>query len=510
MELFTKVFPSRILTHVRFAWMLACFLAILHLFQESCDNRTTPCLLHSFFKFSDASSQAIAHNNVATNEYFRHLLRPLFSSEASLEKIVSVELPSQQSKIIPGDFMPLLIRLDDYQRPVITSTTDQKSKEKEGYSRETAKYVYILGFWEQLSQSLISLIDLALLNRFTQRRVVVPRVNNSLMGSFGENLHFYINVSDLNERLEAHEVSGLVDEQEFAKECGTQSQQLNLTVHFLYSLHWNSYLLEKFGRKEVNEVMKSLKGKKWMDCTKTGIKAGNRELCVNPLNVHRTDYLEDEILRNKKCVVISEWRGLGHPNLRLHVYPSAPSSLSVLIQSRLRFNEEILNEAKSFLKAYQDSSLLAVHVRAEWLLTPTYMAMKRFLICLDILKETVSLMKSERGVRNVFLFADFGKHGSGTWSPDKLQELSEIHENLVKSLNATCYQANSESKPFLSDRGAVALVEMTIASLSNNLVTVGRGTFQDWIVSKFTRNNFKGGRHQGSLLRVCSKTSQFP
>lgn len=480
-----------------------CILAIVvQLFQGNYINQTAQFVQESFFNVFPILRRTVPENNSMTTP--GHIRRRLLhiSLKASVGKIISIELDNRQSSKTspagPSDFTSLLVRIDNHQYLDSISTPDVQFTPR--VSRGPTKFVYVLGFWEQISRSLISLLDLALLHRFTQRKVITPRVNNSFMGSNGQDLLFYINVPHLNKLLIDNGVSGLMDEQVFRKECGPHSGEVNLTVHFLYNRHWNSFAVENFGRKKVRKLMKELKGKSSIDCTRNI--SQNKEICVNPLNVYQTNFLEADIFQNAKCVVFSEWRGLGAARFRMDLQPSTPLTLSLILQSQLEFNDNILREAKSFLKTtVHGVSFVAVQVRAERLLVPRFMAMERIFSCLEVLKETISLVKSQLGVHNVLLLTDFAKYGSGTWPEKKRKELMARHEDLVKSLNAICYHPNSQSKPFLSDRGVVALVEMTIASLSNHLVAVGRGTFQDWILAKFQKNN----RGQGLLLKICSK-----
>ena len=494
--------------------VLFTFLAILvHVFRTYFLRSTVGYVhLPSFFKpfVPSSSTPTASRKTFASLGHIKHLLFHI-NIEGSFGKIIRIDYTNEQSKQVPNTangFVSLAIRLDDYQWPVTTSTNDIKHSHRRNNTHLIGRFVYVLSFWEQSSRSTISLLDLALLNQFTQRRVVVPRVNNSSMGSNGENLHFYVNVSYLNKLLEESGVSGLIDEAEFSKECGMHSREPNLTVHFLYKLYLNSHATANFGRKKTDDLMRNLKEKSWVDCTSiVEARKGNSEVCVNPLNLYHTEFLENEIFRNTKCVVLSEWRGLGDDaNLRLNLHPSAPPSHSFLIQYRLELSEIILSEARTFVKMELKSSVfLAVHVRAEKLLVPSFMAMERLGTCLEILVEGVALMRSQLGIQNVFLLADFGKHGSGTLPKNHTAKLTTLHGDLVKSLNATCYHPNSQSRAYLADRGVVALIEMTIASLSNHLVTVGGGSFQDWLVSKFLRNN----RRQGSVLKICTKTWRF-
>lgn len=506
MALLSRSFWFRNVSKFRFGLaVLFSFLAILvHVFRA--------CFLApTFFKpFLPTSPTPTASRKTL---HIKHLLSHI-SIEDSLGKIIRVDYTDEQSKVIANTangFVSLLIRRDDYRQwPVQTSSTyaEIKHSHRRRDTHNISRFVYVLSFWEQSSRSTLNLLDLALLNHFTQRRVVVPRVSNSFMGSSGENLHFYINVSHLNRLLEESGVSGLIDEPEFSKECAMHSREPNLTVHFLYKIHLNSYATANFGREKTDEVMRILKGKSWVDCTSiVEAKKGNSEVCVNPLNLYHPEFLENDIFRNTKCVVLSEWRGLGDDaNLRLNLHPSTHSSHSRFIQSRLEFSEVILSEARSFIKmTLKGSFFIAVHIRAEKLLVPFSMAIERLGTCLEILTEVVALMRTKLGVQNVFLLADFGKYGSGMLPKNHVAELTTMYADLVKSLNAICYHPNSQSRPDLADRGVVALVEMTIASLSNHLVTVGRGTFQDWLVSRFLRNN----RRQGFLLRICSKAWQF-
>ena len=55
------------------------------------------------------------------------------------------------------------------------------------------------------------------------------------------------------------------------------------------------------------------------------------------------------------------------------------------------------------------------------------------------------------------------------------------------------------------DHGVVAIVEMNILSHSNHLVTLGSGSFQEWVMALFIEKKKDLKQLDWTIARVCSK-----
>ena len=79
--------------------------------------------------------------------------------------------------------------------------------------------------------------------------------------------------------------------------------------------------------------------------------------------------------------------------------------------------------------------------------------------------------------------------------------LKNLHSSLISSIGGTEY------KPTLGylDRGVVALVEMSLLARATHLVTVGKGSFQEWVKAKFLEQHRNDYQSTWSLVTMCSQ-----
>ena len=91
----------------------------------------------------------------------------------------------------------------------------------------------------------------------------------------------------------------------------------------------------------------------------------------------------------------------------------------------------------------------------------------------------------------LFLATDFGDYGSLTSRARLAREDRHAKSwmNILAPLKPILFQPSTYN---LTDRGAVAIVELNILVSSKRLFVVGGGSFQTWLASKFLYDNSSG------------------
>jgi hypothetical protein len=97
-----------------------------------------------------------------------------------------------------------------------------------------------------------------------------------------------------------------------------------------------------------------------------------------------------------------------------------------------------------------------------------------------------------------------GDYGS-SWlvqyrSKQKLDEnvFKDIHDFIIKMSKGAAYSP----PPDTLDRGTIALVDMTLLSRAQYLISAGTGTFQQWIGARFLENH-RNDKRSWSKITVC-------
>lgn len=181
-----------------------------------------------------------------------------------------------------------------------------------------------------------------------------------------------------------------------------------------------------------------------------------------------------------------KWKGIG-PGNRSHFDLSSdrmPSPFSV--RHDLPLNPILVRIAQDFATKQLGNSYISVHIRSEWVLTKHESNMTHLFECLRELSSRLHVTKEKTGLKNIFLATDFSKFGSKTSRIRPAQEKSEMLFESLDSLlgNHDMFDPNTVG---LSDRGSVAIVELSILSAGKKLFLVGGGNFEDWIKDNFEK-----------------------
>ena len=402
--------------------------------------------------------------------------------------------------------------------------------------RSGQKFLFVLHHYEQLAKTTENLLQLAAVARSTGRVIVQPYVRDSRMcglrsGWYGEArspsrwfhpLSLYFNVSLMNSLLARSGYSTMSTLETYKKECAATVTHTHM-LHFVY----RDQDVEETTRKWFNlsaidyaAVIEKLKDRGWCECnfidrglnisSRIGNVRTGRQICVDPERITSLVSLEKEILLDHKCAVIVHWRGIGRN--RTHFRPRGYENTRKVVHS-LRPSDFILNGARDFMSkvGLTDEPFLAIHVRSERQIQ--WYSVDRLVKCVRVLISMAFKLKRRYKIDKVFLSTDFSAFGSDTLFTYAPQDRKELESKLkaVTDMLATQLspvQFPPPSTPRLArDKGVVAMREMNVLFAGSHLMTVGSGTFQQWIVDVFTEQH-SGDNDQArdwTVTRICKE-----
>ena len=345
-------------------------------------------------------------------------------------------------------------------------------------------------------------LDLTALAAYGGRQVVLPFVKDSRF--YGapaekgfETLALYYNVSALNRTLRSHGYGTLISWKEFQDVC---QGKLDVLVHFDYTDLSKS---QKYnGTTRAFFPCNDRQGKTFGD-----LKA-ERTICMNVFAVDSVGKFENEVIERLPCIGLAEWRGSN--NKRSY---RAQFNLSGAVRNRLHFREtaivfssELLQVARDFIAKSLGPFFVSAHIRAEKMLKfgTTFNNSAE-------VKERISnltiLVQRYRNTSTVpvplFLATDFSDYGSSSYRAIVVRKNAKSLMKIAFPLKAIIFQPSTYN---LTDRGAVAIVELNILVSSKRLFVVGGGSFQTWVASKFLNNNSTGHKSRNRCKNeLCNK-----
>ena len=360
------------------------------------------------------------------------------------------------------------------------------------------RFFIALDYWEQLTRATSNLLDLTALAAYSGRQVVVPFVRNSKFhGSPTENgfetLELYYNVSALNRTLRSRGHGTLISWKEFQDVC---QGKLDVLVHLDFNRLSETTTYESSTRAffPCNDSL----------ILNSDFKVG-RTICMNVFAVTSVEKLESEVIAGLPCVGFDQWRGSHKRNIFRSQFQLKPlvKSLMRYPSTAVFFRPKLLHIAQDFIAKNLGPLFVSVHVRAERILT-FYKNFTKVVKCLSDLVTQVQRHKKGRGESMpIFLATDFAHYGSWSKSVNPARENTEWLMKILAPLKPVIFQPSAYN---LTDRGTVAIVEMSILVSGKHLSVVGGGHFQYWIVSQFVDKNRKYQIFSGctgTCTRVC-------
>ena len=390
------------------------------------------------------------------------------------------------------------------------------------------KYLFIFQHYEQFGKTTENLLQLCSIAAYGGRTVVEPFVRDSRLcglrtGWWGDSLTrsrlfhplgLYFDIRIMNERLSHNGYSTLQPLSKFKQACNRTNANLTL-VHFLYSdgkrttKKWFN-----LNERQYKHIYSKSKMTGWTSCLVIdkglnvsqrlgGMRTG-RQLCVNAEMVTDHIVFEKQVLKGDKCVVIIHWKGFG--TNRTHFKPRVKLPARDIVH-QLRHSNFIIQEAELFRRVFLEKPYIGVHVRAERQVL--WYSSSALVKCINFVIKAVKGLKQKHKIDRVFLATDLTQYGSDILLPGSStmhlgKNLNYFEKHLSDGLNPIKYSPN-EKEPLLMDHGVVAIVEMNILSHSNHLVTLGSGSFQEWVMALFIENKKDSKQLDWTITRVCSK-----
>ena len=341
--------------------------------------------------------------------------------------------------------------------------------------RGSSKKIFIaFYYWEQLARATQNFLDLTALAAYAGRQVVVPFVKDShFYGSPTKaTLAMYYNVTALNRTLQMRGHGTLISWEEFQDVC---QGKLDLLVDIDYTDPSQATQADSTCKYRHRNTFKGFKVE--------------RTICMNVSAVDSVEKFENEIVKGLPCVGLKEWRG----SVKSNSERRAQFNLSSVVIDRMRsrdssvfFNSKLLDVARTFIKEKLAPHFVSVHIRAEWI----FKILENSLTSIATVEKCISnltalVQKRHRNTNLVFLAADFADYGSRS---QRVRPVREISKSLMKTLAPLKPVLFQPSAYNLTDRGAVAIVEMNILASGEHLFVVGGGCFQEMVVNQFLNN----------------------
>ena len=248
--------------------------------------------------------------------------------------------------------------------------------------------------------------------------------------------------------------------------------------------------------------------------------AVERILCFEPTLVYRTDVMLQH-MSHPGTIVFTDWRGCGisfkslescslhyEHNSELHTNPSslryAVLSEASMKDYKMRFmyrlhNPGITKVAEDYLETMSKRPpFLSIHIRIERLLQDAF----NLKCCLERLEQAVDKLSN---ISETLLITDVGsKYGSITCG--QLCKHNHVNRQQITSKLPSFNLTVSSYDPKLSNgtenSAYVSLVEMTMLSLGDKLILVGRGGFQTVLKYKFLSLNHT----EEDVYHICNRT----
>ena len=396
----------------------------------------------------------------------------------------------------------------------------------DGHKSENDKYIFVFHHYEQFGKTTENFVQLCAVAAYGSRTVVEPFVRDSRMcglhnGWWGDALTtsrlfkpltLYFDVKAMNELLLQNHYATTQPLTEFKAACNKTRSNITL-VHFLYR-DGKETTKKWFALSETayQHIVMQTSDTGWTDCPfldgglniskRLGEMEAGRQLCVNAEKVVDHKQFEDDVLNGDKCVVITYWKGFGMD--RAHFKPKVKLNARELVH-RLRHSNLILQEAEIYQRTFLDQPYIALHVRSERQLS--WYSEKAFQKCVDSVIRAVLKLKQKHGIESVFLATDLTQYGSDTLMSSNPRSRKAFEKRLMDKLRPKRYSPHQTDRS-LMDHGVVAIVEMNILSHSEHLVTLGSGSFQEWVMALFVETK-KGEKQDWTISRVCSKEKKL-
>ena len=356
----------------------------------------------------------------------------------------------------------------------------RKKKEEESARRPGNKIFIALRYKEQLTMATYSFLDLTALAAYGGRQVVLPFVKDSqfrgaptVKGS--ETLALYYNVSALNRTIRSRGLGTLISWKEFQDVC---QGKLDVLVYF------DDTKITK--NKKYNRTTPAFFPCNARHRSTVGDLKVERTICVNVFAVDSVEKFENEVIESLPCVGLAQWGGIRRTKFNLEAVVPDRMYFS---DAAIFFSSRLLQVARDFIAKSLGPFFVSAHIRAEKIL----LIRNNFNNSAAVKNCISNLTTLVQGYRNtgrapipLFLATDFADYGSSGARAKLPGENAKSLMKILAPLKPIIFQPSTYN---LTDRGAVAIVEMNILVSGKRLFVVGGGSFQEWQVNAFLNKN---------------------
>jgi hypothetical protein len=242
-------------------------------------------------------------------------------------------------------------------------------------------------------------------------------------------------------------------------------------------------------------------------------------VCVNTRE--RTDYRrlfrthpilkktlkQAQSLSRKVLVAIPVWNGIRPYWDRFYYWDPAFKRHRYINAHSTAHSREVRGVAHNFLQSLNlKGPILGIHVRLERLLRAKPFNKTLVTDCLTVkLQGLVRSLLANHSVQSAIMFRDYGKYGSSTCRRANCNHFAKEMglDRTMESLGVRVLEYTPHGAKVRQEHGFSANVEQEVLSLSDQLVTVGYGSFQKSVVARFKRNRTRK-RQQTRIFQICS------
>ena len=443
--------------------------------------------------------------------FYEHLSESLITKE-NLNDCLGKLVKIQHVETTNGDVINLNLTLDisDVSFPDIIQTDPYTSS----YSNTTSKkYAYVIGrYWEQMTQSMRAFLALVIQASSAGRSVVAPMVKDSRFQTSGFPIGYYFDREQIRNILHTKGYPDIVDREEFLSECSPNDPDYT-TVHFLYDQEKaGTYTKKLFNLDDATYSNISLHARRngWTQCsfiqTLTKQTPKSKMLCVDTTVITDWKVFERDVIKSPKCLSIVLWRGNGD-TFRARFKETHLKLWTRDFFLSLKPSPAVMTEVEKFQRKFLGGQkYIGVQIRGEHVAIVHGLA--RLKQCIHLLGYVLRSLKGQFNVHNVFVATDMSKFGSKSWKDSVKRDtitdetLPKLQDLVLSVTNGVTFeQAADNGKPL--DRGLVALIEVSLISQAQSLLTIGYSSFHEWATSKFLEFHRHVSPTTWSLVKLC-------
>lgn len=386
-------------------------------------------------------------------------------------------------------------------------------------------YLFALAFNEQLESGMFDLHQLADLSTSWKLRLVEPYILNTQfrfpsLPHSGRLLKLsdVYDLQDLNGNLQ----KSLNVSHEVIVPLGQVAKQASRGFH-LVILQLVPYSLSRHGCAQTNVTKYTHKLTSHLGCKehqcvqKTSVACLNTKMMTNFRKLFDTHPVLKQALQEarhsgkKILVAIPIWNGIRSYRDRFFYWDPAFKNHRYIHSHATAHSKEVKGAALGFLDTlHLDPPTLGIHIRLERLLRERPFNKSAVAECLTVrLHDLVRNLQRSHGIQTSILFRDYSKHGSSTCAGVNCSQFAQQLglDNRMRALGVHVLEYQPKSRKIRREHGFSANVEQEVLSRTDYLITVGYGSFQQGIISRFKRqkrDQHKDWHEQNKIFEICS------